>query len=115
MIANALTVLIGLWLAYGAIFSTPAGELNSVQLAIAGILVIVCAIIARRKDSMAWQSGTNIVLGLGLALLAAARVWLGVSAAASFWIVLLGGIMAAIAALWSMLYRSADSDARTAT
>lgn len=111
MIPNALTVLIGLWLAYSAIFSTPAGDVNNIQLASAGVVIAACAIIARRTGSMAWQSNTNVTLGMLLAALAAARAWHGASSSASFWIVLLAGIAAATAALWSMLYRSGTSQA----
>jgi hypothetical protein len=32
MIANLLTILIGLWLAYRAIFSVPAGELSGLEM-----------------------------------------------------------------------------------
>jgi hypothetical protein len=111
MIPNALTVLIGLWLAYSAIFSSPAGDVNNIQLAIAGVVVAACAIIARRTDGMVWHSNTNVTLGIVLALLAAARAWHGLSSPASFWIVLLAGIAAATAALWSMLYRSDTAQA----
>jgi len=106
MIANALAVLIGLWLAYGAIFAVPAGSVNNIELAIAGIVVSGCAVLARRKDAMAWQWVTNVALGIVLVLLAAARVWYGASLSASFWTILLDGIVVAITALWSILYRS---------
>jgi hypothetical protein len=71
MIPNAITILIGLWLAYCAIFSTPPGEMNNIQLAIAAIVIVVCAVMARLNDKMSWPGTTNVALGLVLGLLAA--------------------------------------------
>ena len=62
MIANLATILIGLWLAYRAIFSVPAGEMSQIELAAAGVAVILLALWARRTDFMSWNSGTNIML-----------------------------------------------------
>lgn len=105
MIANGASVLIGLWLAYGAIFSAPPGNVNNIQLAIAAILIMGCAIAARYAGKMIWQSSTNLALGAVLALLAAARATFDQAAIPSFWVILLGGIAVAISALWSILYR----------
>ncbi len=105
MIANAITVLIGLWLAYSAIFSTPSGEMNNIQLAIAAAAIFVCAIFARRSDSMGWQSKTNLALGMVLGLLAALRAFYGEAPVPPFWVILLSGITVATTALWSILYR----------
>lgn len=105
MIANAVTVIVGVWLAFRAIFSTPPGEMNNIELAIAAGIVIVCAIVSRRSDAMAWQSKTNVALGVVLGLLAALRVYSGETPVSPFWIILLGGIAVAITALWSILYR----------
>ena len=109
MIANVMTVLIGLWLAYSAIFSTPAGNVNILQLAIAAVVIIVCTFFARRTDIMGWQSKTNLALGIVLGLLAALRAFYGVTPSASFWVILLAGIAVAITALWSILHRPGAS------
>ena len=105
MIANSLTVLVGLWLSYRAIFSIPAGEMSQIELMVAGIVVIVLALWARRTDLMGWNSGTGIVLGTIVLVLAAARHTVGVEPLALFWMILLIGIAVAITAMWSMLYR----------
>lgn len=105
MIANALIVVIGLWLASRAIFSTPAGEMNNIQLAIAAAVIVACAFFARRSDHMRWQSTTSITLGVLLGLLAGGRAYFAESPVAPFWIILLAGIAIAISALWSILYR----------
>jgi hypothetical protein len=105
MIGNLLNILLGLWLAYSAIFANPAGAMNNVALAAAGVAVIVFAVWARQIDFLGWQSGTNIVLAAVLLVLAGLRWAIGVALLVSFWITLLAGIAVAIAAMWSILYR----------
>lgn len=105
MIANALTIPIGLWLAYSAIFPAPIGGTNDLKLTLCGLAVAVLAFLARGTQSMAWQTTLNIVLGVVLALFAGARMYFGDAALSAFWIVLLTGIAVATGALWSILYR----------
>ena len=112
MIGNLFNILIGLWLAYSAIFANPAGAMNNVALAAAAIAVIVFAVWARQTDPLRWQSGTNIVLAAVLLVVAVLRWLIGVAPLVSFWVVLLAGIAIAIASIWSVLYRPAT--ARTA-
>jgi hypothetical protein len=112
MIGNLLNILLGLWLAHSAIFANPAGAMNNLALAASAIAVIVFAVWARQTDVMDWPSGTNIVLGATLLLVAATRWAVGVAPLVCFWIILLIGIAIAIAAMWSMLYR--PETARTA-
>ena len=109
MIGNLLNILIGLWLAYSAIFANPAGAMNNVALAAAAIAVIVFAVWARQTDPLGWQSGTNIVLAAVLLVVAVLRWLIGVAPLVSFWVVLLAGIAIAIAAIWSVLYRPATA------
>jgi hypothetical protein len=105
MIGNLLNVLVGLWLAYSAIFANPAGAMNNVLLAAAAVAIIVFAVWARQTDSLRWQSGMNIVLAAVLLVVAVVRWDIGVAPLVSFWIILLVGIAVAIAAMWSTLYR----------
>jgi len=105
MIANILNVAVGLWLAYGAIFSTPSGNINAAWLAATAIAAIIFALWARRSDRMQWPSGSNIVLGAVLLVTAGVRRAVGVAPLVCFWIILLSGIAIAILALWSLLYR----------
>ncbi len=105
MIANFATILIGLGLAYRAIFSIPAGDMSQTELTAAGVAVILLALWARRTEFMSWHSGTNIVLAVIVLLLAAARRVVGVDPLVSFWMILLIGITVAVAAMWSILYR----------
>ena len=111
MIANFVTILIGLWLAYRAIFSLPAGDVNQTELVVAGVALILLALWARRTDLMRWYSGTNIVLAVIILLLAAVHRVVGVDPLVSFWMILLIGIAAAIAATWSILYRPDSAQA----
>ena len=105
MIGNLLNVLVGLWLAYSAIFANPAGAMNNILLTGAAVAIIVFAVWARRTDSLAWQSGTNIVLGASLLAMAVVRWVIGVAPLVSFWIILLAGIAVGIMAMWSLIYR----------
>jgi hypothetical protein len=105
MIGNLLNILLGLWLTYSAIFSSPAGDMNNVGLAAAAAAVIVLAVWARQSDPMGWQSATNIVLGAFLLVAAGTRWVIGVAPLVCFWLLLLGGIAIAVVAMWSMLYR----------
>jgi hypothetical protein len=105
MIGNLLNGLVGLWLAYSAIFATPAGNMSNTWLAISSVAVIVLAAWARQSDPAGWQSATNLVLGGALLLEAAARWAIEVAPLVSFWSILLIGIAIAIMAIWSMLYR----------
>lgn len=114
MIANALTIPIGLWLAYSAIFPAPIGGTNDTKLMLCGLVLAVLAFVARGASSMAWQTTLNIVLGLSLALFAGARMYLGDVAIGAFWVVLLTGIAVATAALWSILYRAEPEKASSA-
>lgn len=105
MVGNLLNILVGLWLAYSAIFSNPAGDMNNAALAAGAVAIIVFAVWARQTDPMGWQSGTNIVLGVVLLAAAALRWAIGVAPLVCFWMILLVGIAVAIVAMWSMLYR----------
>jgi hypothetical membrane protein len=105
MAANSLTILIGIWLAYGAIFSNPAGAVSETELIVSGVAIVLLALWARRTDSMSWNSGTNIVLGVLVLALAGVHRLVGLDTLVSFWMLLLIGIAVAISALWSMLYR----------
>ena len=105
MIGNLLNILVGLWLAYSAIFANPAGAMNNPALAAAAVAVVFFAVWARQTDALGWQSGTNIVLAAVLLVLAVLRWAIGVAPLVSFWIILLVGIAVAVAAMWSMLYR----------
>jgi hypothetical protein len=112
MIGNLLNVLVGLWLAYSAIFANPAGATNNAALAAAAVAVIVFAVWSRQTDRMRWQSGTNIVLAAVLFVVAVVRWLIGVAPLVCFWIILLVGIAVAIAAMWSMLYRPETTQSR---
>jgi hypothetical protein len=112
MIGNLLNILAGLWLAYSAIFASPAGDMNNALLAVVAVAIVVFAVWARQTDRMRWQSGTNIVLAAVLFVVAMVRWVIGVAPLVCFWIILLVGIAVAIAAMWSMLYRPEMAQSR---
>ena len=109
MIVNLATTLIGLWLAYHAIFATAAGVAGPFETLFAGAAVTLLAAWARRTDLMSWPSATNMVLGLVILALTGAARTIGIDALASFWVLLLCGIAVAIVALWSILYRPEEA------
>jgi hypothetical protein len=79
--------------------------MSPIEMTAAGVAVILLAVWARRTDLMGWPSGTNIALGVIILLLAATHRTVGVDPLILFWMILLIGVTAAIAALWSILYR----------
>jgi hypothetical protein len=109
-----LTIPIGLWLAFSAIFATPAGSAGNLSLGLSGAAIAVLAVLAGRMGAMAWQARTNIVLGVILLIYAGVRQYVGGFGVDSFWVDLLGGIAAAIGALWSILYRPDQGEASPA-
>jgi hypothetical protein len=82
-----------------------SGPNEPTEMMVAGIVLILLALWARRTDLMAWYSGTCIALGAIVLVLSVARHTIGIEALISFWMVLLIGIGVAIIAMWSMLYR----------
>jgi len=112
MIPNAFAVLIGLALSYLAIFS-PSGVFDG-TIAVCGGAVALLAILARWLRTMAWQSTLNIVLGAALVVYAAARWYFGDDTLETFWTCLLSGIVIAVGALWSILYRPGPESAEAA-
>jgi hypothetical protein len=104
MIANIINVLIGLALAYVAIFGMPAGAPVTWILAFVGIAIVVLALIARRSDFSGWQSATNSVLGIVLFILALAERAVVISPLVTFWVELWVGLTVASLALWATLY-----------
>ncbi len=107
MIANLLNFLLGLYVTYVAIFGLPASTPSWV-LAPIGIAIVVLALIARRSDFSAWQSTTNIILGIALVIDTLVDLVLPLSALAIFWIELWVGLTVASLALWAALYHPAE-------
>jgi hypothetical protein len=64
---------------------------------------------------MDWPSGTNLVLGAVLLLVAMARWAVYVPPLLSFWVLLLVGIAISVVAMWSMLYRPDTLQSRVST
>jgi hypothetical protein len=105
MIPNLLNTLLGLWLAYVAIFPLSIGGQPYRWLLAAAVLTAVLAIWARRSDHSIWQSTATIIAALALALLVAVG-WLWVSSPElTFWGVLWTGLISATFSLWAALYR----------
>jgi hypothetical protein len=104
MIANLLNCALGLALVYLAVLNLAWIE-KPWLVAVGGVLAILLALWARATDFRKWQSNVNLVLGVLLLILAAFAWATGVASVALFWGVFWPGILVAVFALWSVLYR----------
>jgi hypothetical protein len=104
MIANTLNTLLGLWLAYVSIFALSSAVTAPWRFIVAALVIIALAVLARRSDYSRWQSTTNIILGLVLALLMLAEYVIAVPTLVLFWLILWIGLTVASLALWAVLY-----------
>ncbi|HEX7968117.1 MAG TPA: hypothetical protein VF502_07850 [Stellaceae bacterium] len=104
MIPNLLNTLLGLWLAYVAIFPTTIGAHYHRWLFGAAILTIVLALWARRRDYAPWQSTMTIIAAVTLAVILVADRFLISSAVLLFWGVLWVGLVSATLSLWAAIY-----------
>ncbi len=106
MIANILNTLLGLAVAYAAVFGLPAGFRAPWPLVAAGIAIVLLAFTARRSDFSGWQSGTNAVFGGVLALLGVSAAMLAdlLSPTVMFWVELWVGMTVSWFSLWAALY-----------
>ncbi len=106
MIANLLNTLVGLGLAYAAIFPGALGTGRDRFGLIAAGLLILLALWARRSDLSPWQSTTTIAIGVLLAVLTVAHLLIQVSDVLMFWGILWAGLTSATVSLWAALYRT---------
>ena len=114
MIPNLFNTLLGLWLAYAAIFPTTIGAHYHRWLFGAAILTIILALWARRSDYAPWQSTMTIIAAVTLAVILASDRFLISSAVLLFWGVLWVGLVSATLSLWAAIYHpSAESTARS--
>lgn len=111
MIPNLLNTLLGLWLAYVAIFPMTVGAHYHRWLFGAAILTIVLALWARRSDYAPWQSTITMVAAVTLAVILVADRFLISSAVLLFWGVLWVGLVSATLSLWAALYHPSVADA----
>jgi hypothetical protein len=109
MLADLLNTLVGLCLAYAAIFPTAFGTGHDRFVLIGAILTIVLALWARRADTSTWQSTTAAATGALLAILAIVHQVTKVSDVLTFWGVLSAGLVSATVSLWAALYRPTQS------
>jgi hypothetical protein len=111
MIANVANTVLGLVLVYFAVLQPAAveGGGNALWLALAGIVVVALAFLARRSDPGKWYSATNLVAGAWLIVLAALHAFSLAAPLLSFWGVFWSGCIVAVVALWAALYKPAPT------
>jgi len=109
MIANIANTVLGLILVYFAVLQPAAveGGGSTLWLALAGVIVVALAFLARRSDPGKWYSATNFVAGAWLLVLAALHAFSVAPALVSFWGVFWSGCIVAVVALWAALYKPA--------
>jgi hypothetical protein len=105
MIANLVSTLIGVALVYAAVLDPPLIGGDTITLFIAGFAVIGLALWARTSDSAGWFSSTNMAAGLGMVMIAALQAMKLAAPLMTFWGVFWAGLIVAVVALWSALYR----------
>jgi hypothetical protein len=105
MIPNLLNTLLGLWLAYVAIFPASIGEQRYRWLLAAAAVTAALAFWARRSDFSTWQSTATIISALALAVLLTVSWLWAASPDLMFWGVLWAGLISATFSLWAALYR----------
>lgn len=104
MTANLLNTLLGLWLAYVAIFPATIGAHYHRWLLAAAIITAALAFWARKGDYARWQSTMTIVAAAVLVVIVGADRLLVSSPVLLFWGVLWVGLVSATASLWAALY-----------
>lgn len=114
MIADLLNTLVGLWLAYAAIFPQAVGTGGNRAVLVGAVLTIMLALWARRSDFSPWQSSTAIAAGALLAILMIVDQIVHVPDVLAFWSILWAGLVSATVSLWAALYRPAAPIATTA-
>ncbi len=105
MIANSVNTILGLVLVYAAVLRPSLVDAQPINLLVAALVIIGCALWARRSDRMSWFSITNIIVGAAAVLLAVAHMSTRTPATVTFWGVFWIGIIVSVIALWAMLYR----------
>jgi hypothetical protein len=104
MTANLLNTLLGLWLAYVAIFPATIGAHYHRWLFGAAIITAALALWARKGDYARWQSTMTIIAAGTLVVIVGADRLLVSSAVLLFWGVLWVGLVSATVSLWAALY-----------
>ena len=113
MIPNLFNSLLGLCLAYVAIFPVMLGAHHHLWLFGAAILTAVLALWARRQDYAGWQSTTTIIAAVTLTVILGADQYLIESKVLLFWGVLWVGLISATLSLWAAIYHPDAAAARS--
>lgn len=109
MIPNIVNTVLGLVLVYAAVLKPSLVADQPINLLLASLVIIACALWARKTDSLRWFSLTNIVTGTIGGALAVAHWLASTSTLVTFWGVFWVGIVVSIVALWAMLYQPQDA------
>lgn len=103
MIANLVNTVLGLVLVYVSILQPELPRGRPLLIAVAGVVMLTAAWLARRSDHHPWQNSTNMMLAALLIVFAVLRIER--FALISFWSLFWIGMIVAVLALWAALYR----------
>jgi membrane-bound ClpP family serine protease len=103
VIANIINSLIGIWVVYLAVLNPSALEAGKWTFVIAGLTVLVLALIARQTDHSKWHSSTDAVLGIVLIVAGIIQEFVPLEALA-FWVAFWIGVTVAVVSLWAAIY-----------
>jgi hypothetical protein len=105
MVANLINTLIGLAMVYAAVLDPRLVAPGTVTLFFLGVVILGLSMWARATDSAGWFSHTNLVVGVGVLVLAGLQQMNLTEPLMNFWGVFWCGLIVSVVALWAALYR----------
>ena len=114
MIANACSVVIGIWLVYAAVLNPvliSQGRRAELVALLVAIVLVGLALIARRAAYDPWHSNVQIALSALLVLQTLIEFTAVIPDVVTFWITFWVGLLVAFVALWAILYKPRDDHA----
>ena len=113
MLANIANTILGIWLVYTAVLnSSLMGTPFRYVAVIAGIVIIVLSLVARRTDYHPWHSNVTMTLGLSLIIVGIWNFASPLALVVNYWFTFWVGVLVAFIALWAGVYRPAPGGPR---
>jgi hypothetical protein len=113
MIANAFSVVIGIWLVYAAVLNpilVSAGQRGGLTALAAGLVLVALGFAARRGAYSRWHANSQMTLASVLVLLALIELATALPDILTYWVTFWVGLLVAFIALWAALYQPRPAD-----
>jgi hypothetical protein len=113
MIANAFSVVIGIWLVYAAVLNpilVSGGQRGGFTALAAGLVLVALGFVARRGAYSSWHANSQMTLGSVLVLLALIELATALPDILTYWVTFWVGLLVAFIALWAALYQPRPAD-----